>query len=121
MRPSTNDPCERIHMARLFHAGLDASVLQLAAICVATPLVIWLGQHGLSGSFQIGAEYDPQAAASFRILPWVYLVIASGVAIHANVCVSNTRSIRISQGATRPSARRDSQRGMGSNDRIGST
>ena len=69
-------------MARLFHAGLVASILQLVGIGVATPLVIWLVRHGSTMSLEVSTEYDAQAAASF--LPWVYLVIASGVAMTAN-------------------------------------
>jgi hypothetical protein len=84
MRQSTDDPYNEEYMARLFHAGLVASILQLVGIGVATPLVIWLGRHGLSMSLEVSAEHDAQAAASFRILPWVYLVIASGVAMTAN-------------------------------------
>lgn len=70
-------------MARLFQAGLVASILQLVGIAVVTPLVIWLGRHGLTMSLEVSAEYDARAA-SFRILPWAYLVIASGVAMTAN-------------------------------------
>ena len=72
-------------------AGLVAAVLQLAGIGIATPVVIWLGGDGcLSRSFEIGAGYDAQAAASFRILPWVYLVTASGVAMTASRFVDLT-------------------------------
>ena len=35
-------------------------------------------------SLEVSAEYDARAAASFRILPWTYLVIASGVSMTAN-------------------------------------
>ena len=83
MRQSTDDPYNEEYMARLFHAGLVASILQLVGIGVATPLVIWLGRHGLTVSLEVSAEYDAQAG-SFSILPWVYLLIASGVAITAN-------------------------------------
>ena len=82
-------------MARLFHAGLVASILQLVGIGIATPRVIWLGGHGLTVSLEVGAEYDTQAAASFRILPWIYLVLASGAAMTANRFIDLT-AVRIS-------------------------
>ena len=65
MRQSTDDPYNEEYMARLFYAGLVASILQLVGIGVATPLVIWLGRHAST----VSAKYDAQAAASF--LPWV--------------------------------------------------
>jgi hypothetical protein len=63
-------------------------------IGVATPLVIWLGRHELTMSWEISAEYDTQAAASL-ILPWVYLVIATGVVMTANRFIDLT-AVRIS-------------------------
>ena len=66
-------------MARLFLAGLVDLILQLVGIGIATSLVVWFGGHGLTS-----AEYDAQAAASVRLLPSIYLVIAYGVAMTAN-------------------------------------
>jgi hypothetical protein len=80
-------------MARLFHAGLVATLLQLVGIGVATPLVHWLGGHGSTMSLEVSEDYDAQAAASF--LPWVYLVIAFGVAMTANRFIELT-ALRVS-------------------------
>jgi hypothetical protein len=71
-------------MARLFQAGLVGSILQLAAVGLATCLVIWLKWHGSVASSELGAELLAKAGDLLAVLPWVYLVIASGAAMTAS-------------------------------------
>jgi hypothetical protein len=85
-------------MRRLFRAGLVAAAAQILAVAVATVAVAIALRHGLVIPASGGAESEVQSAV--RLLPWIDLFLAVGIALTRNRFVDETAG-RIREAARR--------------------
>jgi hypothetical protein len=85
-------------MRRLFRAGLVAASAQILAVAVATVAVAIALRHGLVIPASGAAESEVQSAA--RLLPWIDLFLAVGIALTRNRFVDETAG-RIREAAQR--------------------
>ena len=85
-------------MRRLFRAGLVAASAQILAVAVATVAVTIALRRGLVIPASGAAESELQSAV--RLLPWIDLVLAVGIALTRNRFVDETAG-RIREAAQR--------------------
>jgi hypothetical protein len=85
-------------MRRLFRAGLVAASAQILAVAVATVAVAIALCHGLVIPASGAAELELQSEA--RLLPWIDLFLAVGIALTRNRFVDETAG-RIREAAQR--------------------
>src|ERR1700678_2697594 len=85
-------------MQRLFRAGLVAASAQILAVAVAIVAVAIALRHGLVIPASGAAESELQSAV--RLLPWIDLVLAVGIALTRNRFVDETAG-RIREAARR--------------------
>ena len=85
-------------MRRLFRAGLVAASAQILAVAVATVAVLIALRRGLVIPAPGAAESELQSAV--RLLPWIDLVLAVGIALTRNRFVDETAG-RIREAARR--------------------
>jgi len=85
-------------MRRLFRAGLVAASAQILAVAVATVALTIALRRGLVTPASGAAESELQSAV--RLLPWIDLVLAVGIALTRNRFVDETAG-RIREAAQR--------------------
>jgi hypothetical protein len=85
-------------MRQLFRAGLVAASAQILAVAVATVAVTIALRRGLVVPASGAAESELQSAV--RLLPWIHLVLAVGIALTRNRFVDETAE-RIREAARR--------------------